>query len=463
MFTEIPGWQHIGGAEWKNQAVENVREMVAQYRNHPSVILWGVRINESLDDDALYARTNAMAHALDSTRATGGVRYLEKSSLLEDVYTFNDFIHDGKSPGCRKKKNVTSDKAKPYLVTEYNGHMYPTKPFDSEEHRLEHALRHAKVLDAVAGEGDIAGSFGWCMFDYNTHRDFGSGDRICYHGVTDMFRNPKLAAAVYASRRTDAPVLEVSSSMDIGEHPAGNLGRIFVFTNADEVRFYKNGAFIRSFTHADSPYKNLPLAPIEIDDFLGDRLAENEDFTPEQAALVKDLLNYTSRFGQSHLPPSVKAKAALLIARYHMSYEDAYALYRKYVGDWGGAATVYRFEAVKDGKVVKTVVKEPVTSLKLSVTPSQTTLHDAETYDAALLRIAMTDQNGNTLPWWQGPVLLTVSGPIAVIGPELAALRGGIGGTFVRTLGRSGQASLTLSAEGAEPVTVHFEIKGERA
>ena len=51
------------------------------------------------------------------------------------------------------------------------------------------------------GEADIAGSFGWCMFDSDiTHKDFGSGDRICYHGVMDMFRNPKLAAAVEAQQ-----------------------------------------------------------------------------------------------------------------------------------------------------------------------------------------------------------------------------------------------------------------------
>ena len=48
----------------------------------------------------------------------------------------------------------------------------------------------------------MAGSFGWCMTDYNTHREFGSGDRISYQGVMDLFRNPKLSAAVYASQKT---------------------------------------------------------------------------------------------------------------------------------------------------------------------------------------------------------------------------------------------------------------------
>ena len=83
VFTELPGWQHIGDEEWKRQAVENTRDMVRQYRNHASIILWGVRINESQDDDEFYKRTNAAAKELDPYRQTGGVRAHQKSSLLE--------------------------------------------------------------------------------------------------------------------------------------------------------------------------------------------------------------------------------------------------------------------------------------------------------------------------------------------------------------------------------------------
>ena len=63
--------------------------------------------------------------------------------------------------------------------------MYPTKPFDDGPHRQEHALRHVRVQNAAYASGEHAGCFGWCMFDYQTHKDFGSGDRICYHGVLD--------------------------------------------------------------------------------------------------------------------------------------------------------------------------------------------------------------------------------------------------------------------------------------
>ena len=81
--------------------------MVLEYRNHPSIILWGVRINESMDNDSFYAETNRVAHELDPTRQTTGVRCFLQSSLLEDVYSYNDFSHDGTNPGVRLKKLVT--------------------------------------------------------------------------------------------------------------------------------------------------------------------------------------------------------------------------------------------------------------------------------------------------------------------------------------------------------------------
>ena len=57
-----------------------LQEMILQNRNHPSIILWGVHINESVDDDAFYNRTNKIAHQLDPSRATSGVRYHRRAA-----------------------------------------------------------------------------------------------------------------------------------------------------------------------------------------------------------------------------------------------------------------------------------------------------------------------------------------------------------------------------------------------
>lgn len=459
VFTEFPGWQHIGDDAWKAQAVENAEDMIRQYRNHPSIILWGIRINESPDDDAFYEKTNAVAHKLDPSRPTGGVRAMKKSHLLEDVYTYNDFLHDGEMPGCDPKKKVTSDMEKPYLISEYNGHMYPTKAFDNEERRSEHAIRHANVLDAVAGQSDIAGSFGWCMFDYNTHKDFGSGDRICYHGVMDMFRNPKLAANIYACEQEQTPVLEITSSMDIGEHPGCNRGNIYILSNADSVKMYKNDRFIKEYLPGMSPYKHLKHGPILIDDFIGDSFAQNERFRPKHAKEITDAMNLVARGSLNHIPKRLYLTALKLLLIYHIDFAEVTRLYTKYIGDWGGTATIYRFDAIKDGKVVKSVTKEPVREIRLEAEADHTILTEQHSYDVALVRIRAVDDHGNVLPFYQEPVRLIAEGDISIIGPDTIALQGGMGGTYVKSTGRSGRGALLLQSQTAGEVRIPFQIK----
>ena len=460
VFTEFPGWQHIGDQAWKDQAQVNLKEMILQYRNHPSIILWGVRINESVDDEAFYQRTNAVAHALDPSRQTGGVRCYKKGIFQEDVFTYNDFSHAGKGPGIEPKADVTADKQKPYLVTEYNGHMFPTKSFDSELHRQEHALRHARVLNDAARESGVAGSFGWCMFDYNTHKDFGSGDRICYHGVLDMFRNPKLAAAVYACQSEDhAPVLEVSSAMDIGERPAGTRGDIYIFTNADSVRMYRNDDFIKEFRKEDSSYPDLLHGPILIDDYLGDLLVTREHFPQKKSDAIKEVLNEAARKGLPGMSKSTYAKVGRIMLRYRMKQDDLVALFNKYIGDWGGTSTTYRFQAIKDGKVILTRTLTPATSRKLTAEVSHTELTEVHTYDVAAVRIRITDENGNVLPFAADPVILKTSGPIEIIGPSILPLRGGMGGTYVKTTGAAGDALLTLFTPDGLHQEIRFNVK----
>lgn len=459
VFTEFPGWQHIGDDSWKAQAVANAEDMIRQYRNHPSIILWGIRINESPDDDAFYEKTNAVAHKLDPSRPTGGVRAMKKSHLLEDVYTYNDFLHDGEMPGCDPKKKVTSDMEKPYLISEYNGHMYPTKAFDNEERRSEHAIRHANVLDAVAGQPDIAGSFGWCMFDYNTHKDFGSGDRICYHGVMDMFRNPKLAANIYACEQEQTPVLEITSSMDIGEHPGCNRGDIYILSNADSVKMYKNDRFIKEYLPGMSPYKHLKHGPILIDDFIGDSFAQNERFRPKHAKEITDAMNLVARGSLNHIPKRLYLTALKLLLIYHIDFAEVTRLYTKYIGDWGGTATIYRFDAIKDGKVVKSVTKEPVREIRLEAEADHTILTEHHSYDVALVRIRAVDDHGNVLPFYQEPVRLITEGDISIIGPDTIALQGGMGGTYVKSTGRSGRGTLLLQSQTAGEVRIPFQIK----
>ena len=143
VFVEMPGWQHIGDESWQAQALQNCREMVCQCRNHPSVFLWGVRVNGSPDDEAFYKRTNEAVRRLDPTRPTGGAHIRRKDQLLEDVYAYNDFSYTGRGAGCENRSAVTPDLRKGYLISEFGGQQFPAKTFDDEPHRLAQALHHA--------------------------------------------------------------------------------------------------------------------------------------------------------------------------------------------------------------------------------------------------------------------------------------------------------------------------------
>ena len=457
VFTEIPGWQHVGDEAWQEQAIENTREMVMQYRNHPSIVFWGTRINESQDFDDFYRRTNEVAQTLDPSRPTTGVRFIEQSHLLEDVYSYNDFSHNGDNAGVKPKRSVTPDVKKGLLITEHNGHMFPTKSFDPWMKRQEHALRHSRVQNDAVADGKHIGCIGWCMFDYATHKDFGSGDRICYHGVMDSFRNPKLAAYAYASQQEKNPVLAVSSPMDIGDYPAGNIGQVSVFTNADEVRLYKNGLYVSTLEKGDCPA--LPHSPMVLADTIGELLETQEGFEKPKADLLKKALNSAARYGLAGMPKTDMVRMGYAMLRYKMSFKDGVALYGKYVGNWGGEATVWRFDAVKNGEVVKSVTCCPSAALHLEVAPSHTKLAEKDTYDMAAVRIRVLDEFGNVAPYAQLPIRLTLEGAAELVGPDVVVAEGGMTGTYIRTIGESGIAKLTAYANGLEPITIDFEVK----
>ena len=459
VFVEMPGWQHVGDDIWKAQALQNCREMVCQCRSHPSIFLWGVRVSGSADDESFYKRTNETVRRLDPTRPTAGTRSTRRSQLLEDVYAYADYSYHGRGVGCEARTAVTPDTRKGYLISEFEGAQFPAKPFDDEPHRLAQALRYAAVLNDTIAQQGVAGSFGWCMTDYNTHREFGSGDRISYQGVMDMFRNPKLSAAVYASQKTPRSpsdiVLEISSSMALGDHPGGFAGACWAFTNAESLRLYRDNDFVAEFTpDRRGRFAALPHPPIEIHDFVGLLLEKYEGIDRTAAPQVAAILNEMRR-DSMELSPLSRARMYSL----RLSWNELVQLYYKYIGVLGSPAAVYRFEAVWHGRAVRTVVKEPVQSVRLECTVHNPILTDGPTWDCAAVSLRAIDQNGNLLPYCGEAIQLSVEGPLRILGPSVVPLRGGMAGTYLATTGEAGPAKLHCRMEGALDTEVSLTIR----
>jgi len=358
--------------------------MIRRDWNHPSIILWGVRINESEDDHDFYTRTNALAHRLDPTRQTGGIRYFQSSEFLEDVFTMNDFGFPLMPPNHPR-----------YLNTEFAGHTFPTKTIDQVERLREHTVRHARVHDQLASNPQYAGGIGWCAFDYNTHFDFGSGDRICYHGVTDIFREPKPAAGFYKSQcdPADEVVLEPAFHWARGDESIG-FTKALVCSNCDHLKFYIAGKLTA-----------------EVD-------------------------------------PDRKTFA-------HLRYAPFVANLSKAVEHWGDL----RIDGFLHGKLVisKTMSGRGVDQ-KFSLHPDDTQL-DADGADTTRVVLRVTDEFDAIRPFANDAVKFELEGPAEIIGDNPFALVGGTGAVWIRAKEEAGTARLTATHPQLGKQQVEFEIK----
>lgn len=284
VLEEIPGWNHIGNMSWQDISVENVREMVMRDRNHPSVVIWGVRINESGDNHAFYTRTNDLARQLDPSRPTGGVRNFRTSEFLEDVYTYNDFSGGAEDPDLTRL---------PWLITESVGHTRPNRAWDPESTLISPLTTHLNVQNQAAQKTNIAGALGWVFADYNTTFDSDSCfDFTCYHGVYDIFRLPKFSASAFASQRDPTrygPYISINNY-----HMSTSPTTVYVGGNCNQVELFANGVSqgrinpnaYMSLPHPFFQFNNVTTAPgsLRADCWIGGSIAATTTrYTPGAA------------------------------------------------------------------------------------------------------------------------------------------------------------------------------------
>ena len=102
-WEEAPGWGYLGDESWLALAYRDIGEMIVRDRNHPSIIIWGARLNETPNNVPFYTRTNALAHSLDDSRPTGGA--LAGLRLTTD-YEQDVFGEDDYSSVTRAKRII---------------------------------------------------------------------------------------------------------------------------------------------------------------------------------------------------------------------------------------------------------------------------------------------------------------------------------------------------------------------
>lgn len=444
--TEVPGWQYLSKDEkWRSTFLDFIERMVKKERNHTSIISYGVRVDESEDDDDLYQKANDICHKLDPNRATTGVRNFKDSHCLEDYYSYNDFSCADIHHGLDDPKTIKGAKGKAILVSENNGHMFPTKSYDISERRIESAFRHLRVINDAYMYDDYIGEIGWCAFDYNTHKDFGSGDHICYHGVCDIYRNLKASGYAYQSQNPKETMLYIANIPISGDNDEANIKPLVVFTDCDSIKFYRNGEYIKTFYPDRKNYPYLKHPPIILDDYIGELFKEN--LSKKDTKTMVNTLNYIGKVGLAHINP-IKLLPALMISVFKkIPISQITAWYFKYQATWGNKSSVYTLDGYKGDKKVISKNIAAFTTFDYLVKPQKTTLKNADTYDCSRISVYHVDENENQLTYSFSPIRITTDGPIKLLSPSLLSLKGGDVSFYVRSLPVKEPTKATVTIE----------------
>ncbi len=271
LIEEVPGWQYLPTTNtvWTGNLQQDLKDMIFRDRNHPSVISWGVRVNESADDNALYQPMNDTARAMDPSRPTYGARMSSgsTSNYLEDIW-------------ARTSPGATSSGPFPFLAVEscgWEGQVLPTSwswwPDDSilKQGGNVYGAVYENLNTQNGGFNNQyqCGVLGWCAFDYNSpHPNAvtsdslgtrGKGGYVSPFGCENTFRIPKFTAYVFQSQRNPAiygPMVFIASNWT-----SSSPDTLTVLTNCDSVQLYLNG--ISQGTKTGSWLPQLPHPAVQ--------------------------------------------------------------------------------------------------------------------------------------------------------------------------------------------------------
>jgi beta-glucuronidase len=219
-------------AQRLTQCRQQLRELIARDKNHPSTIMWCVA-NEPLAGAPLgasvpapkaieagtrfFRQLYAAAHRLDGTRPVTlvGVMGGPPEWLgLFDVVCINRYYGWYTQPGRldeaeqllgRELDTLHQSFGKPIIITEFGtdtlagAHSTPPEMW-TEEYQVEFLRRY---LDVAAQRPFVAGTQGWAFADFKTAQNVSRAAGMNFKGVFTRDRKPKMAAHFLRSRWTD--------------------------------------------------------------------------------------------------------------------------------------------------------------------------------------------------------------------------------------------------------------------
>ena len=268
----LPLWTEIGinsevedTPEFRANAAMQMRELIAQNYNHPSVVLWGIG-NEVYSEEPHVARVleelHDVARQADPMRPTVYAHCCQADdhpkAMVSDVIGFNRYFgwypdQSGSTIGSWAERFHTAQPERPFAVSEYGAgasilHQEdPPRPVvpDSGWHPEQYqALYHEKNWLELKDKPYLWGTFVWVAFDLaSAGRHEGDRRGINDKGLVTYDRKVRKDAwHWYRAWWSDVPTLHITSRrFTLRSGPAVTVK---AYTNADEATLLVNGTEI---------------------------------------------------------------------------------------------------------------------------------------------------------------------------------------------------------------------------
>jgi len=269
VLEPTPGWQFCNEGIFKDIVLQNIRDMIRRDRNHPSVIMWEVSLNETGD-----TQETAFGEWCGATDEF----FRQCHDVAHEEYPGEQMFTCGDTLGRVNPAYVGFDV--PYIGWNSSTHFYdrdflPNKPsFTREYGDWEFGGNHsttrqtkengekALLINAwnmqwthnrTKGLGLVMGDCVWVGMDYN--RGYLPKIPQCKSGVWDIFRRPKFSHYFYQSQK-DVALGE--AMIYLATYWAEHAPKVVVYSNCEEVELYVNDNFVarqKCDNGADSEYK----------------------------------------------------------------------------------------------------------------------------------------------------------------------------------------------------------------
>jgi beta-galactosidase len=301
MQTEVPAWgydtfQGMGAApdaDIMQNGLEQLQEMIARDRNHPSIVVWGLCNEIDGKHPPAYQFAKRLleeAKRLDPNRLCSYASNSLSETPERDVAGLMDFIETNEyfgswaqGPPEAVAKHLdslqTAFPGKPVVISEYGYCACTADRPEGDGHRVDILRSH----DAVIRSKDyVGGTIFFCYNDYRTHvGDRGVGalkQRV--HGVVDVYGRPKPSYEVLRVESSPVESLSVENQL--------NAFRLLVRTRRDLPMYALRGYRLRGVLYGEG---DIPVERQE---------AQLPDTAPGSEVKIE------IKFGESGVPVRVR-------------------------------------------------------------------------------------------------------------------------------------------------------------